>query len=402
VCTAAVTVVSPTTSDNCGIASLVNDFNNTSDASGTYPIGTTTVLWTVTDNSGNTSTCTQTITVTDTELPTIACAANQTQAADAGVCTAAVTVVSPTTSDNCGVASLVNDFNGTSDASGTYPIGTTTVLWTVTDNSGNTSTCTQTITVTDTELPTIACAANQTQAADAGVCTAAVTVVSPTTSDNCGIASLVNDFNNTSDASGTYPIGTTTVIWTVTDNSGNTSTCTQTITVTDTELPTIACAANQTQAADAGVCTAAVTVVSPTTSDNCGIASLVNDFNGTSDASGTYPIGTTTVIWTVTDNSGNTSTCTQTITVTDTELPTIACAANQTQTADAGVCTAAVTVVSPTTSDNCGIASVVNDFNGTSDASGTYPIGTTTVIWTVTDNGGNTATCTQTITVTDT
>jgi hypothetical protein len=401
VCTAAVTVVSPTTSDNCGIASVVNDFNGTSDASGTYPIGTTTVIWTVTDNGGNTATCTQTITVTDDELPTIACAANQTQTADAGVCTAAVTVVSPTTSDNCGIASVVNDFNGTSDASGTYPIGTTTVIWTVTDNGGNTATCTQTITVTDNELPTIACAANQTQTADAGACTAAVTVVSPTTSDNCGIASVVNDFNGTSDASGTYPIGTTTVIWTVTDNGGNTATCTQTITVTDDELPTIACAANQTQTADAGVCTAAVTVVSPTTSDNCGIASVVNDFNGTSDASGTYPIGTTTVIWTVTDNSGNTATCTQTITVTDDELPTIACAANQTQTADAGVCTAAVTVVSPTTSDNCGIASVVNDFNGTSDASGTYPIGTTTVIWTVTDNGGNTATCTQTITVTD-
>jgi hypothetical protein len=86
--------------------------------------------------------------------------------------------------------------------------------------------------------------------------------------------------------------------------------------------------------------------------------------------------------WTVTDNNGNTATCTQDITVTgyyDDEDPTITCAADQTQTADAGLCNAAVTVVAPVTADNCGVASVVNDFNGTADASDTYPVGTTTV-----------------------
>ena len=68
----------------------------------------------------------------------------------------AVTVVAPTTADNCGVASVTNDFNGTADASGTYPIGTTTVVWTVTDTSNNTATCAAwTFTVTDNEAPTI-------------------------------------------------------------------------------------------------------------------------------------------------------------------------------------------------------------------------------------------------------
>ena len=61
---------------------------------------------------------------------------------------------------------------------------------------------------------------------------------------------------------------------------------------------------DQTANTDAGNCTAAVTVVAPTTADNCGVASVTNNFNGTADASGTYPIGTTTVVWTVTDNSG--------------------------------------------------------------------------------------------------
>ena len=58
---------------------------------------------------------------------------------DAGVCEAQTTVTGPATCDNCSVASVVNDYNGTSDASDVYPLGTTTVTWTVTDGSGNTT-----------------------------------------------------------------------------------------------------------------------------------------------------------------------------------------------------------------------------------------------------------------------
>ena len=393
--------------DNCNVNTIEYALTGATTGTGTsldgiaFEVGTTTVTWTATDDASNTDVCSFTVDVTDNVDPTITCAADQSQTADAGQCDAAVTVVAPATSDNCGVATVTNDFNGTADASDTYPVGTTTVTWTVTDIHGNTNTCTQDITVTDDEDPSITCAADQSQTADAGQCDAAVTVTGPVTADNCGVAAVTNDFNGTADASDTYPVGTTTVTWTVTDIHGNTNTCTQDITVTDDEDPSITCAADQSQTADAGQCDAAVTIVAPATSDNCGVATVTNDFNGTADASDTYPVGTTTVTWTVTDIHGNTNTCTQDITVTDDEDPSITCAADQSQTADAGQCDAAVTVVAPATSDNCGVATVTNDFNGTADASDTYPVGTTTVTWTVTDIHGNTNTCTQDITVTD-
>ena len=207
--------------------------------------------------------------------------------------------------------------------------------------------CSQDITVTDDEDPTITCAADQTQTADADSCNAVVTVVGPATGDNCGVATIVNDFNGTANASDTYPVGTTAVIWTVTDLSGNTNTCSQDITVTDDEDPTITCAADQTQTADAAACTAAVTVTGPATGDNCGVATVVNDFNGTANASDTYPVGTTTVTWIATDGNSNTNTCSQDITVTDDEDPTITCAADQTTTADSATCNAAVTGCRP-------------------------------------------------------
>ncbi|MEX0813146.1 MAG: HYR domain-containing protein, partial [Chitinophagales bacterium] len=401
VCAAQVSVPQPQTGDNCGVASVTNDYNGTADASDFYPVGTTTVTWTVTDTSGNSTQCTMTITVTDDEAPSITCPSDITQTADSGVCAAQVSVPQPQTGDNCGVASVINDYNGTSDASDTYPVGVTTVTWTVTDTSGNSTQCTMTITVTDDEDPFISCPSDITQPADSGVCAAAVSVPQPQTGDNCGVASVTNDYNGSADASDTYPVGVTTVTWTVTDTSGNSTQCTMTITVTDDEDPFIACPSDITQAADSGVCAAAVSVPQPQTGDNCGVASVTNDYNGTADASDTYPVGVTTVTWTVTDTSGNSTQCTMTITVTDDEAPSITCPSDITQTADSGVCAAQVSVPQPQTGDNCGVASVTNDYNGTSDASDTYPVGTTTVTWTVTDTSGNSTQCTMTITVTD-
>ena len=400
-CSAAVTVPAPVAADNCGIASIVNDYNGTADASGTYPVGVTAVIYTVTDLSGNTATCSFSVTVNDIENPTIACPTDISVNTDGGACTATVSVLAPVTADNCGVASVVNNFTGTADASGVYPLGVTTVVYTVTDNAGNTATCSFTVTVTDIENPTITCPVDISTSVDMGTCSATVTVPAPATADNCGVASVVNDFNGTANASGVYPVGTTTVVYTVTDYSGNSATCSFTVTVLENEAPVISCPANITATAEPGICGATVAVALPTVTDNCGVASFSNDFNNTTDASGFYPVGVTTVTYTVTDLAGNTATCSFTVTVNDIENPTIACPADISVDTDGGACTATVSVPSPVTADNCGVASVVNNFNGTADASGIYPLGVTTVIYTVTDVNGNTATCSFTVMVTD-
>jgi hypothetical protein len=92
--------------------------------------------------------------IIDNEAPVITCPGNIVANAPAGLCTVAVVVPVPVTSDNCGVASFFNDFNGTANASGTYSSGITTVTWTITDINGNTSTCSMTVTVNVTGLTT--------------------------------------------------------------------------------------------------------------------------------------------------------------------------------------------------------------------------------------------------------
>ena len=375
--TAIVALGTPTTSDNCSILSISNN------GVAPYSLGTTTVTWTIIDGSGNSATCSQTVTVIDTQLPTITCPAPVAVFADGGSCVATLVALgTPTTGDNCSIASIVNN------APVSYPLGMTTVTWTITDGSGNVATCTQTVTVTDNQLPTIACPANVTVNAGFGLCSAnTVALGTPVTTDNCSVASVTNN------ALAVYPVGTTNVTWIVTDGSGNTASCVQTVTVLDTQNPTIVCPAPITVPADFGTCTAlasGVTLGTPTTTDNCSIVSVTNN------APVSFPLGNTTVTWTVTDASGNTATCTQIVKVTDTQLPTIICPASVSVFANAGSCIATGVVLgTPTTADNCSIASVVNN------APITYPLGLTTVTWTITDGSGNVATCTQTVTVTD-
>jgi len=106
---------------------------------------------------------------------------------------------------------------------------------------------------------------------------------------------------------------------------------------------------------------------------------------------GPYPIGSTSVTLTVTDNRGQSNSCLATVTVVDTTLPVITCPENIV--ADAMSPAGAVVSFAPTASDNCSLASVTS-----SPASGsTFAIGDTTVSCVATDAAGNHASCTFTV-----
>jgi hypothetical protein len=178
------------------------------------------------------------------------------------------------------------------------------------------------------------------------------------------------------------------------DNAGNSLTATQDVTVTDNESPSISTTGTVTAINDAGQCKATVNLSTPTTADNCAVSSVSSDAPGNSS----YNVGTTTVNWTVTDIHGNTNTTTQDVVVIDEESPVILSPSSISVSADAGQCEASVTVSAVSVTDNCSVSTVTNDYNGTSDASGTYPLGATTVTWTATDIHGNSSTTTQSVT----
>src|SRR5713101_1071562 len=227
VCSAKVFWTAPTATDNCGVKS----FTSTHNPGYTFPKGATTVTYTAMDTAGNTSTCSFTVTVSDTEKPKITgCPSPINQANDPGVCSAKVFWTAPTATDNCGVKS----FTSTHNPGDTFPKGTTTVTYTAKDTAGNTSTCSFTVTVSDTEKPKIAgCPSNINQPNDPGKCSAVVAWPAPTATDNCGVKS----FTSTNKPGDTFPRGTTTVMYTAEDSSGNKSYCSFFVTASATERP---------------------------------------------------------------------------------------------------------------------------------------------------------------------
>src|SRR6185369_16284089 len=119
-------------------------------ASGTvFPKGTTSVTCKATDTSGNQSTnCSFSVTVNDTQPPNITCPANITKPTDPNLCSAVVIYAAPVVSDNCpGLgAPVCLPVSGTA-----FQKGTTTVTCTVKDASNNSSACSFTITINDTQ-----------------------------------------------------------------------------------------------------------------------------------------------------------------------------------------------------------------------------------------------------------
>ncbi|MFN8236932.1 MAG: HYR domain-containing protein [Chitinophagales bacterium] len=176
--------------------------------------------------SGNTATCSFTVTVNDTEVPTITCPANIAVNTDNNVCGAAVSY-SVGSTDNC-AGQTVAQTGGLASGS-TFPLGTTTNSFKVTDASGNTATCSFTVSVTDVQLPNAVCKPAMVTLAG-GTASITTASVDNNSSDACGIASLSlskSTFNCSN-------IGANIVTLTVTDNNGNSSTCNATVTVVGT------------------------------------------------------------------------------------------------------------------------------------------------------------------------
>ena len=438
-------------SDNCSVTSVIYVLTGATTGTGTslsgvtFNLGTTTVTWTVTDGSGNTSFCTFNVQVIDNQLPVItSCGAvgNQSVVADAGQCSYTQTsgAWNASASDNCSVASVAYVLTGATTGTGTslsgvtFNLGTTTVTWTATDGSGNTSSCIFNVLVSDNQLPAIvSCGATGTQnvLADAGVCTFTHTGTAwdASATDNCSVASVSYTLSGATTGTGTtlngvvFNQGTTLVTWKALDVNGNFSICTFNVIVGDNQNPAIVnCSAigNQVVNANTGICTYTHNNNNwnAVASDNCTVSSVVYTLSGATTGSGTslngvqFNLGVTTVTWLATDAAGNTVTCLFTVTVNDTQTPVIlSCGAvgNQSVVSDPGQCTytQSSSAWNASASDNCSVASVVYVLTGATTGTGTslsgvaFNLGTTTVTWTATDGSGNTSSCIFNVLVSD-
>jgi hypothetical protein len=267
------------------------------------------------DECGNSSNCVQTITVNDQTKPTLTCPANATLSCANQVPLASIAAVTGV-SDNCGGAVNVFNFPGDVISNQSCPNRfTITRSYFAVDACGNSSNCLQTFTVNDQTGPIITCPAPQTF-----TCAEQVPVPNPALvigGDNCGGAITTSFFSNTISNQSCTNRFTLTRQYRATDLCGNTSSCTQIITIND-QTPPVFTSVPANITVD---CYIVPAVGVATAADNCTSGATVV-FVGETSVAGICPVfKILTRTWRATDACGNTATATQVITVTDTHAP---------------------------------------------------------------------------------
>ncbi|WP_074780397.1 HYR domain-containing protein [Draconibacterium orientale] len=387
------------TGDNCGIASVLNDFNSGSTLAGAvFPLGTTTVVWTITDNASNTATCTFDVTVVDDQDPVITCpTVLASYDTDAGECYSTQSFVA-TATDNCSVSDI-KYYIGATEITFPYqfPVGTTTVRAEATDTNSRTIDCTFDVAVVDDQDPVITCpTVLASYDTDAGECYSTQSFVA-TATDNCSVSDIKYYIGATEITFPyQFPVGTTTVRAEATDTNSRTIDCTFDVTVIDDQDPTPICKPLTIQLDATGNASITTSDIDNGSTDNCTEeANLVFALDKTDFTCD--DVGSNTVTLTVTDEHGNSNTCFATVEIVDDINPTASCREITIQLNSSGTAVIAASDIDYGSSDNCSIKSVTIDKTIFS----CEDVGTNTVTLTVTDASGNSSTCEGTVTVED-
>ena len=161
--------------------------------------------------------------------PPVARCQNRTVPTDPGICQASNVSVDNGSFDPSGGALTL-----TQTPANPYPLGITSVILRATDQDGLFQTCSALVTVEDKEPPTLSNVPAPIQAEQTALAGTPVTVPLPTATDNC-----TTPVNVISDAPPVFPLGTTAVTFTATDDAGNTTQAQTTVTIVDTTPPNI-------------------------------------------------------------------------------------------------------------------------------------------------------------------
>jgi large repetitive protein len=395
-CTANVPLSLPTAADDCsGVDGAVR---SNAPAGNAFNPGSTVVVFTATDRAGNSSTCSTTVTVRENVPPVFSACPNSLSVNLPGnKCDTLVTWTAPTVTDNCGTPTQQSNFQ----PGARFPAGRTLVIYTATDAAGNSASCSFTVSAVDQVKPVISGCPRDSVINNATNCGILINWRVPTATDNCDPNPRVTTSRMPRD---TFFAGVTNVIILAQDASSNFDTCRFRVTINTsvnqgfTNIP-------QSQTFTlTDACVRRVSWEQPQPVGFCRTPTLRSNFEPNAE----FPAGTTTVIYTATDQSGQSTSATFNITIRETTAPVFSNCPRPVRVNVGGVIvsdssrivaaadtaaacrSARVTLRDLAATDNCGTPTI-RQVNGPTD--GIYPTGANTVTFVATDQAGNSATC---------
>ncbi len=412
----------------------------------------------LTDNSGNTTINTVTVTVEDTIKPVLEVKNITVQLDSSGNASITAKDLITNTSDNCSVAdTTISIVTGEKSAAISVPTPVSDTLFfscsdtgenkveiKLTDNSGNTTINTVTVTVEDTIKPVLEVKNITVQLDSSGNAFIIAKDLVTRTMDNCSVAdTTISIVTSEKSAAISVPApvsdtlffscsdtGENKVEIKLTDNSGNTTINTVTVTVEDTIKPVLDVKNITVQLDSSGNASITAKDLVTSTSDNCSVAdTTISIVPGEKSAAISVPTpvsdtlffscsdtGENKVEIKLTDNSGNTTINTVTVTVEDTIKPVLEVKNITVQLDSSGNASITAKDLVTGTSDNCSVAdTTISIVTGEKSAAISVPApvsdtlffscsdtGENKVEIKLTDNSGNTTINTVTVTVEDT
>lgn len=371
--------------DNC---SSTFTYNQIPSPGTTFPDGIYIITIAAQDVSGNQGTCTFQFEVRDTIAPGITCPAGPITQPVNGACVAISGNYTSLVgiSDNCSPTTQM--VIQQSPMVGTPFTASQVFTMTVQDLSGNSKSCSFTVTAIDTSGPLVNCVSD-TNLTITNPCNYTIPNFAGThyANDNCTAVSSLT-FNQTP-APGTPASGQTQVIITYQDAIGNSGTCVTTIHPIDLIPPIVTCPGNQ-QVNNVAQCTS-------TLPDLIGMVNVTDNCSGwtitqTPVAGTILSSGSNTIQFVVTDAGGNQVGCSTQFIITETIPPSITCPAN------ISTCNPEITYAPPAASDNC-VTLVTQTDNSGFTSGDIFPVGITTQSYMVIDSSGNSDVCSFTVEV---
>lgn len=356
----------------------------------------TTILFIASDASGNADTVGMVVNVSDNTAPVVTCpGAEYVVSAQDSVCGAYITLTPNFTHlfdspiiENCGIDTIYAAYRPnnsmswipfaiSTDQLNYFPVDTTTIHIWVRDNSGLTTECEFDLIVVDDQGPNVSnFPANVNINSLPNDCSRSVFWTEPTVNDNCSGNSVTVLRSHQSGYN--FPVGVTTVTYTFIGTNQDTTKLSFTVTVNDVQNPSFTTPSNITLYLPSNACTVPV-IYNVNAQDNCGgqgtnVTVNANIPSGSQLGQGEYDITVT-----VKDAANNDTTGTFHVSVIDSITPTL------TVPSSFSTCNPVVTY-NVSYSDNCAIQSAATAAN--TESGDTFPVGTTTVTWTVTDVNG--------------
>ncbi len=226
-CTLPWSFTPPTAVDSCsGTNVTITVLNTTTNGRCPYSITRT---WLVRDTCGNATTCSQNVVIGDSTPPSISCIASRTVE-----CGSQWAFDQPAAFDACPGATVTVTVLSTL-TNGPPCSQVITRTWVATNPCGVTNTCSQTVFTQDTTPPVIACPHDKTVECGSVWAFDQPSAVDACCGNNVSIA-LLSTFTNSLQKCSTAISRT----WSATDCCGNSNTCVQTVTITDTTPPVFA------------------------------------------------------------------------------------------------------------------------------------------------------------------